>query len=110
MTSTRDSSAKRAARPHETDYSRTFKKDWDRLTRSGRCDMNRLKEAMQRIAANDGPLPPEWSDHELRGAQWKDHRERHIGGDFLLIYRIFDGSPSGKVSFVRAGTHSELFG
>ena len=36
---------------------------------------------------------------------WADHRECHIGGDFLLIYRL-DGH---TLIFVRAGTHSELF-
>ena len=39
-----------------------------------------------------------------------DHRHgvgvvRHIGGDFLLIYRL----DSDAIIFVRAGTHSELF-
>ena len=34
-----------------------------------------------------------------------DHRECHIGGDFLLIYRI----EAAAIAFVRAGTHSELF-
>ncbi|WP_333606300.1 type II toxin-antitoxin system YafQ family toxin [Novosphingobium sp.] len=47
---------------------------------------------------------PEWLDYPLKG-DWSDHRECHIGGDFLLIYTI-DGN---LVNFVRAGTHSELF-
>jgi len=47
---------------------------------------------------------PEWLDHPLK-ADWADHRECHIGGDFLLIYRL-DGN---SIIFVRAGTHSELF-
>jgi mRNA interferase YafQ len=56
------------------------------------------------IVANDGPLPAEWRDHALRG-EWADHRECHVGGDFLLIYQC----DSSMVVFVRAGTHSELF-
>ncbi|MFZ5472949.1 MAG: type II toxin-antitoxin system YafQ family toxin, partial [Pseudomonadota bacterium] len=45
-----------------------------------------------------------WLDHPLKG-DWADHRECHIGGDFLLIYRL-DGN---AVIFVRTGTHSDLF-
>jgi mRNA interferase YafQ len=56
------------------------------------------------LIANNGPLGPEWQDHPLRG-EWSDHRECHVGGDFLLIYRD-DGI---GVEFVRLGTHSELF-
>jgi mRNA interferase YafQ len=85
-------------------YARSFARDWERLSRSGRFDMTRLKTVMLLIIANDGPLPPEWKDHELK-AEWSDHRECHVGGDFLLIYLI-DGP---DVVFVRAGTHAELF-
>ncbi len=70
--------------------------------------MKLLKEAMLLIVANDGPLPPEWLDHSLTG-DWTGHRECHIGGDFLLIYRIDDSGKSSLVVFVRSGTHSELF-
>ena len=66
--------------------------------------MNELKEAMLLLVANDGPFPPEWLDHPLKGV-WADHRECHIGGDFLLIYQLGDNT----IHFVRAGTHSELF-
>jgi mRNA interferase YafQ len=66
--------------------------------------MPRLKDAMLLLVANDMPLGPEWKDHPLRG-DWADHRECHIGGDFLLIYRL-DGN---TIIFVRTGTHSELF-
>jgi len=67
--------------------------------------MVRLKEAMLLLIANDAPLGPEWLDHSLKG-EWADHRECHIGGDFLLIYQI----DANWINFVRAGTHSELFG
>jgi len=50
------------------------------------------------------PLGPEWRDHTLKG-HWAGHRECHVGGDFLLVYRADDTS----IVFVRAGTHSELF-
>jgi mRNA interferase YafQ len=40
---------------------------------------------------------------------WDGHRECHIGGDFLLIYRLDESGKAGTVIFVRAGTHADLF-
>ena len=57
--------------------------------------MNRLKEAMMLLIANEAPLGPEWLDHPLKG-QWDGHRECHIGGDFLLAYKLADGVPPGS--------------
>jgi len=104
MNSKRPATTKRAAIPHASDFTKAFRKDWERLPRSGRFDMPRLKEAMLLLIANDGPLGPEWLDHPLKG-NWIDHRECHIGGDFLLIYRADDR----QIVFVRAGTHADLF-
>ena len=70
--------------------------------------MNRLKQAMMALIANDAPLGPEWLDHPLKGV-WATHRECHIGGDFLLIYKIDDSAKGGLIVFVRTGTHAELF-
>lgn len=95
---------KRAVPPRLSNYTKVFLKDWQRLSHSGRYDMTRLKEAMLLLIANDAPLGPEWLDHALKG-EWSDHRECHIGGDFLLIYQ----STENRINFVRAGTHSELF-
>ena len=81
-----------------------FVKDWDRLSRSARFDMPRLKHVMMLLIANDEPLGPEWQDHALRG-EWRDFRDRHVHGDFLLIYRFTDD----RVIFARAGTHADLF-
>ena len=63
--------AKRAPLPRRADYTRQFGKDWEKLTHSGKQDMQRLKATM-----------------------------------LLLIYRL----EADSVIFVRAGTHSELFG
>ena len=101
--------AKRAPFPREVDYAKSFLKDWERLSRSGPYDMHRLKEVMMLLVANDAPLGPEWKDHPLKG-QWASYRECHVGGDFLLIYRVDDAmGRNGGIVFVRAGTHSELF-
>ncbi len=104
----RPAESKRAAAPRASDYTRAFLKDWERLSRSGRYDMGRLKQAMLLLVANDGPLGPEWLDHPLKGG-WVGHRECHIGGDFLLTYKLDDSGKTGQVIFVRAGSHAELF-
>ena len=46
MTSKKPASSKRAPLPRASDYTKTFLKDWERLSRSGRYDLKRLKEAM----------------------------------------------------------------
>jgi len=98
-----------AAIPRNADYSRQFLKDWERLARSGRYNMGRLKSVMLQLIANEAPLAPEFRDHALKGKLAK-FRECHIGGDFLLMYRIEDAvGPGGSVYFSRAGTHAELF-
>nr|WP_223216120.1 type II toxin-antitoxin system mRNA interferase toxin, RelE/StbE family [Agrobacterium pusense] len=48
----------------------------------------------------------QFRDHELTGA-WRDHRECHVGGDFLLIYTLDE--KQNLLIFTRAGTHAELF-
>jgi mRNA interferase YafQ len=98
---------KRAPLPRRSDFTKAFAKDWERLSRSGRFDMRRLKEVMMLIIANDGPLGAEWKDHALTG-NWAGYRECHAGGDFLMIY-LLDERAGGSVVFTRAGTHSELF-
>ena len=104
MTSRKPASSKRAPPPRACDYTKTFRKDWVRLSRLGRYDLKRVKEAVLLLIGNDAPLDPEWLDRPLK-CDWADHRECHIGGDFLLIYSL-DGK---AMIFVRAGTHSELF-
>jgi hypothetical protein len=52
MTSKKPASSKRAAPPRACDYTKTFFKDWERLSRSGRYDLKRLKEAMLLLIAN----------------------------------------------------------
>jgi mRNA interferase YafQ len=105
MTSKKPAQQKRANPPRSSDSTRQFRKDWERLSRSGRYDMRRLKEAMLLLIANEGPLPPEYRDHALTG-DWRDFRECHVGGDFLLIYQLRE---DGALIFTRAGTHAELF-
>nr|MDX8317838.1 type II toxin-antitoxin system YafQ family toxin [Agrobacterium sp. rho-8.1] len=98
--------SKRTTLPRRCDFTKQFMKDWKRLNDSGRYDMVKLKEVMLLLIANDASLPAQFRDHELTG-EWRDHRECHIGGDFLLIYRLDE--TDDLVVFTRAGTHSDLF-
>lgn len=108
MSSRKPPKEKRAKLLREVDYSKSFITDWRRLSESGRYDMNLLKQVMLLLVAADEPLPAEYKDHPLKG-QWEGFRECHIGGDFLLVYKITTRGKQEKVGFTRAGTHSELF-
>ncbi|OOR98989.1 addiction module toxin RelE [Haemophilus paracuniculus] len=97
---------KRATMPRGVIYHKSFLKDWEKLNKSGRYDMNALKQVILLLIANDAPLPAEYVDHELKG-EFKGFRECHIGGDFLLVYYL--DHKRNVVEFARTGTHSELF-
>jgi mRNA interferase YafQ len=94
--------------PRASDRTKAFVKDWTRLTHSGRFDMKRLRQVMLALIANDAPLGPEWLDHALVG-EWADHRECHIGGDFLLVYQLQGSGANEQIILVRVGTHDDLF-
>jgi mRNA interferase YafQ len=101
--------SKRAPFRRLVEYTKPFLNDWERLSRSGRYDLGRLKAVMLMLIANDAPLGAEWQDHPLKG-EWLGTRECHVGADFLLIYRVDDRMGRGSgIAFLRAGTHSELF-
>lgn len=80
-----------------------FKKDIKRLKRSGRYDVEKLKVAMDLIAANE-QLPEKFVNHKLVG--YENRWDCHIEGDWLLLYE----TDSTTVYWVRTGTHSDLFG
>jgi mRNA interferase YafQ len=101
----RPASSKRATLPRSADFTSAFKKDWDRYCRAGCNDMARLKEAIMLLIAADVPLGAEWRDHALVG-DYLGFRECHIGGDFLLVYKL----DKDRIVFTRIGTHAELFG
>ncbi len=79
-----------------------FEKDYKKILRSGR-DMTKLKRVMGWIASEQ-LLPKELRDHKLIG-NYKDRRECHLAGDWLLIYKV----ENDAVIFERTGSHSELF-
>lgn len=83
-------------------YSGQFRRDLKRIKKRGK-DVTKLKVSMQ-LLIEASPLPEQYLDHLLKG-DWKDCRDLHIEPDWLLIYRVKDGS----VHFERTGTHSDLF-
>ena len=97
----RSAASKRTKLPRASDLTKQFLKDWQSLERSGRYDMYRLKTVMVALVSGD-ELPAERLDHALSG-DWKDHRECHVGGDFLLVYQLRNADKD--IIFVRAGTH-----
>ncbi len=104
----RTAAGKRTNLPRDSRKTKDFVKTWEILSRSGKHDMNRVKEIMLLLIANDAPLPPEWKDHQLNG-EYEKLRECHIKGDLLLVYHIEKVSVGELVIFVDIGTHSEIF-
>lgn len=84
-------------------YSRQFKKDRKKIRDSNR-PTELLDNTLKRLRRGE-ILPPEYKDHKLLG-NWGGCRECHIQRDWLLIYQI----DQDRITFVRTGSHSELFG
>ena len=97
--------SKRAPLPYRSDYTKTFVKAWERYNKAGRRDMQDTATIMSLVLSGN-PIPSEYSDHLLTG-DMQGFRELHIGGDYLLVYRIDDKKP--LVVFTDLGTHAELF-
>lgn len=79
-----------------------FKKDFKRLRSSGK-DTNKLAAAIEQLQMGE-VLSPILRDHALTG-NWNAWRECHLGGGWLLIYRMTDR----EIILARTGSHSELF-
>ncbi|EIC82809.1 type II toxin-antitoxin system YafQ family toxin [Serratia sp. M24T3] len=97
---------KRSKLPRRVEYTRTFAKAWERYNRAGRRNMNNMTEVMKLLFIGSA-LPAEFLDHYLLGGDWDNAKECHIGGDFLLIYRVDE--KQNLLTFINLGTHSELF-
>lgn len=91
--------AKGKLRPARTSQ---FKRDYGRCKRRG-YDMAKVRTVMESLIAGKA-LDERHHDHELSG-EWKGHRDCHVRPDWVLIYRIGDGT----ITFERTGTHSDLF-
>ena len=81
-----------------------FKKDY-KLAMKRNLNINLLDDIIRALSRGE-TLPEKNKDHELTG-NWAGHRECHITGDWLLIYRIDDEVL--VLTLARTGTHSDLF-
>jgi mRNA interferase YafQ len=80
-----------------------FEKDYKKIKKSGRYDMQKIKYVMHKLAAGE-KLEPKFRNHILSG-NFKNRRECHIEPDWLLVYKI----DNNKIVFERTGSHAELF-
>ncbi|MDE5614376.1 MAG: type II toxin-antitoxin system YafQ family toxin [Treponemataceae bacterium] len=82
-----------------------FKKEYKRAIKRG-LKIEKLHHVVE-LLAKDLELPESLCDHELKG-NWKNHRELHIEGDWLLIYQKKDDVL--VLELTRTGSHADLFG
>lgn len=82
--------SKRARLPFRSDYTKTFVKAWERYNKAGRRDMHETAAIMSMVLSGN-PLPAHYNDHALTG-NMQGFRELHIGGDYLLVYRLMTKS------------------
>ena len=84
---------------------RQFEGDYRLLLKRGK-DTDKLKTVMHQLI-NQQPLESRYHDHALTG-NLRGHRGCHIEPDWVLIYRI--DRDLQEITFVRTGTHTDLFG
>jgi mRNA interferase YafQ len=87
----------------EPRYKNKFQKDLKLMKKRGK-DLRKLRNLLSTLI-NQKPLSLKHQDHGLRG-EYSNCRECHIEPDWLLIYLIEEKI----ITFVRTGTHSDLFG
>ena len=85
-------------------FTRQFRRDRKRILRSGR-GVERLDNIIRCLARGEN-LPQNCRDHALTG-DFRGHRECHLGGDWLLVYKL--DHEAGVITFERTGSHAELF-
>lgn len=94
--------------PRQPEYSKSFIKLLDKWKQSGQHagHIKLLKETIIPCIINRKPIPPEFKDHPLKGTKWSGHRECHLGGDALFVYKLPNNT---DFVLVAVGSHSELF-
>ena len=81
-----------------------YRRDIKRLKKAG-YDLRKIDHVVHNLAARK-VLPTKHKDHSLKGIL-VGHRECHIEGDWLLMYRYEQDEL--VLVLVRSGTHSQLF-
>ncbi len=82
-----------------------FEKDFELMIRQGK-DIEKLKIIM-RMLVREESLDRRHRDHTLTGS-YISHRECHVEPDWLLVYKV--DIKEQTITFVRTGSHSDLFG
>lgn len=90
---------------YKIDYSKQFKKDLQKLAKSGRFNFEKFNLIVNTLASG-GQLSANFRDHELSG-RLIGVRECHIAPDLLLMYKIMDDVM--VLYMIRIGSHSDLF-
>lgn len=88
--------------------SKRFRKDYAKLKKSGRRDMEKLRNIMEKLI-DDVPLSAIYKDHQLQG-EYKKYRDCHIEGDWVLLYEYgIDASGKETITFHATDNHANLF-
>lgn len=82
-----------------------FEGDYRLMEKRGK-NIQKLKTIMRQLV-NQQTLESKYHDHALRG-NLRDHRDCHIEPDWILMYRI--DRDLQEITFVRTGSHADLFG
>lgn len=86
------------------EFTNQFKKDF-KIAKKQNKNTDKLFDVIN-ILANGETLDQKYKDHELIG-EYKGMRECHIEPDWLLIYKIHEGTL--VLLLQRLGSHSNLF-
>lgn len=88
------------------EFTGQFKKDYKLAVKRG-CNPKKLEKVIE-LLCNGEPLPKAYRDHALTNSgNYKDMRECHIEPNWLLVYKIYQGSLILKL--IRTGSRSDLF-
>jgi mRNA interferase YafQ len=82
-----------------------FEGDYRLMVKRGKA-IEKLKTVMRQLV-DQQPLERRYHDHALTG-NLRGHRDCHIEPDWILIYRI--DRDVREITFVRTGSHADLFG
>ena len=82
-----------------------FEGDYRLMVKRGK-DIQKLKTIMRQLV-NQQTLESKYHDHALRG-NLRGHRDCHLEPDWILMYRI--DKDLEEITFVRTGSHADLFG
>jgi len=84
-------------------YTNRIKKQLKLLEKRG-YDMKLFKETVS-LLLDGTPLPPQYSDHPLKGDK-RGYRDCHIKSDWVLIYKTDEQILT--LVLIETGTHSDI--